>query len=866
MKRMFILSRSFFNRSFLQVVVAGLFLVFFIYFIRNEHIDITEIKLTLGKASPLWISAGLFITFIYLALQATLYIFSFKSIDVTIDFKSALILFLKRNFISTFLPAGSFTSLGFFSDELNKYKLQQIQIYYGSFLFALASMLSVVLISIPVIILLFLQHRLRSIEFYGVLLLTVLVVLFLYAGYGIIRKKGFAFILINRINPRLVTQITDLKNYGFRPAFFLKACVVSLLIEFAGVIHLYIALASVGLQPSWEVSVIGYAIMITILSVSPFFRGLGAIEVSVVYVLTLYGYPPLLTTSVTLLFRFFEFWLPFVISISAFLLNRGNLLLRVFPAIFLLLLGGVNIFSALTPAIPERLHLLRDFMPLSVMEFSNMAVLLMGVAMVISSAFLLTGAKNAWRMALSISSISLILHLTKAFDYEEALVALLSIGILWHTRKAYFVKYNVTFQLKSLQKVMLLIIALFTYSVAGFYFLQVRHLDFDFTLTDSFNAGVKSIVLMTSDLHPLTRTGHFFIYSVQMNSILLMLYGLVLLYRATKTKSPVSDDDFETAAKLLTQHGRSSMDYFKLYPDKQIFFNEAKDAFLAYSESKHYAVVLESPVAATAALALQLLLAFEEFCSERGLRTFYYRVPEEDLHHYVSLKKQWILLGQEAIVNVVTFSLEGSAKKAMRNAVNKLEKAGYQFKIYPAPLKDGLVQQLKTVSNEWLHGRGHNEAGFSQGVFHGKEIKKCTVLTVENNESKILAFLNIVPGYKNGEATYDLIRQSNDSPNGALDYLTIKMIAFLKENKFRTLNMGLAPMAGIQGVNLNEQIMRFYKDHFKQASRLRGLFEYKNKFEPCWKNQYLVYDQTFDLVRFPAVLRNVSQVDGIPGI
>jgi phosphatidylglycerol lysyltransferase len=179
-------------------------------------------------------------------------------------------------------------------------------------------------------------------------------------------------------------------------------------------------------------------------------------------------------------------------------------------------------------------------------------------------------------------------------------------------------------------------------------------------------------------------------------------------------------------------------------------------------------------------------------------------------------------------------------------------------------LKDGLVQQLKTVSNEWLRDRGHGEAGFSQGFFYGKVIKKCTVLTVENSESKILAFLNIVPSYKNGEATYDLIRQSNDSPNGVLDYLMIKMIAFLKEDKFRTLNIGLAPLAGIHGINISEQIIRFYKDHFKEASRLKGLFEYKNKFEPHWENRYLVYDETFDLVRFPAVLKNVSRVDATP--
>ena len=114
------------------------------------------------------------------------------------------------------------------------------------------------------------------------------------------------------------------------------------------------------------------------------------------------------------------------------------------------------------------------------------------------------------------------------------------------------------------------------------------------------------------------------------------MYGLVLLYRISKNKTVEQDDGAETATAILSRYGRSSVDYFKLYPDKQLFFNKSKDAFLAFSESKHYAVVLENPVAADPASATQLLIAFEDYCSERGLRTFYYRVTEEDLPMYSS--------------------------------------------------------------------------------------------------------------------------------------------------------------------------------------------------------------------------------------
>ena len=859
MKRMFRLSKSFFNRSFLRLVVAALFLGFLVYFIRNEHLDLTHISSTLSKANPVWIIVGVGVTLLYLLLQGVLYVYSFKSIGVDIRLKSALRLFLKRNFVGTFLPAGTFTSLAFFNDELESYKLPKAKIHYGSFLFALASLISIVLIAIPALAILLFHHQLRSSELYGIIFLLCLIALTIYASYSLTKQTGILFTIINRISPEFVSQVVELGNQNFRLPAFIKACLISVAIEVAGVFHLYIALAALGFQPSLEASMIGYVIMIIILSISPFLRGLGAVEVSVTYVLTLYGYPSVIAASVTLLFRFFEFWLPFFVSASIFLIRKGNLLLRVFPAFFILLLGTVNIISALTPALPERLKLLQDFIPFSITELSNIAVLLMGIILIVSSGFLLTGARSAWRVAMIIGSLSLFGHLTKAFDYEEAIAALTTLSVLWYTRRAYFIKYDFTFNVKAAQQITVIFSALFLYSLAGFYLLHARHLDFNFNWTESLQASIKTMAFMTDKLAPQTKTGLFFIYSIQLGSALLLLYGMFLLYMVSK-KETVEVEDRTEALSLLERYGNSSMDYFKLYPDKQLFFNDVNDSFLAYAESKHYAVVLENPVARDADSKARLIQSFEHYCSERGLRTFYYRVTEDDLPAYLSLKKKAIKLGQEAIVDVTTFSLEGAEKKSMRNAIRKIEHGGYHFNAYYPPLKDGLIQQLSAVSNDWLSQRGHSEAGFSQGIFKASELKKCAVLTVESNDSKILAFINVVPSYKKGEGTYDLIRQTSDSPNGVLDYLVVKMIEYFKDNDYKTLNLGLAPLAGMEDNNLNEQIITFYKKNFKQASRLKGLFDYKSKFEPRWENRYLIYDQAFDLVRFPMVLSSVSKV------
>ena len=175
-------------------------------------------------------------------------------------------------------------------------------------------------------------------------------------------------------------------------------------------------------------------------AISPFLRGMGAVEFTLTLVLIKFGISEINAVSVSLLYRIFEFWLPLIVGGLSFFYKKDNLLLRIFPAMFTLLLGFVNIFSVLTPAIESRLRTVSNFLPVEAIHLSNFSVIIGGIILIILSAFLVRGLKSAWWLTVVICAVSIIGHLTKAIDYEEAIINAILIGLLIYTRKNYIIK------------------------------------------------------------------------------------------------------------------------------------------------------------------------------------------------------------------------------------------------------------------------------------------------------------------------------------------------------------------------------------------------------------------------------------------
>jgi len=829
-----------------------------IWFIKHEHTELADVSHLLFTANWKFVIVGITLTVVYICLQGMMYVASFASIRHRISLVSAVVLFLKRNLISIFLPAGGISSLAFFTGEIEKKGITKSQIHFASTVYGFVGILSVIVVAIPIFIYSLLAGGLGSGEWIAFLTALSLIVV-IYFLYRSIIKKGIFYRWLVKSFSFIEVFSVEIRNNSISKKQFFITLFYSILIEFAGIAHLYVAMLALGYTPSLFAAFLGYIISVIFLIVSPFLRGLGAIEVSMTFLLVRMGYANIEAVTITLLYRFFEFWLPLFAGIVSFLLKINKLLMRIIPALLLLSLGIINIVSVLTPAISERIHWLKDFLPVDAIIVSNYFVLGLGLFLMVTASFMLKGLKIAWWFAFFLSFVSMIGNLTKAVDYEEAIAAFMVMVVLIFTKKDYYVKNNPRLRTVGIQTAVLSMLAVMVYSVIGFYYLDKKHFNIDFSLAQSIQYGFENYFLVgSSDLIPADHFARKFILSINVSGFLTLGFLIYTLIRPYFVKDFPSAEELERPRKLISQYGHSCLDYFKIYRDKMIFEPENMNAFISYRPAGNFAVVLENPVAENREQMKECISQFDLFCFEIGFKSIYYRVPECDLPIYKSLKKKVMFLGQEGLVDLVAFSLEGGSKKSIRNALSKVKDRGYKSNIHTPPIKDGLLQKIKSVSDEWLEDNDRSEIIFSQGMFNWDELKQQTLITVENSEEKIVAFLNIIPDYAPGEGTYDLVRKTCDAPNGVMDFLIVELFNHLKSEGYLYANMGFAPMSGLNDPHtFKEKSMKFAYEKIRGFSQYKGLREYKEKFVTVWINKYLIYEHDYDLIQIPGALTKV---------
>ena len=121
----------------------------------------------------------------------------------------ALRMFLKRNLLSVFLPAGGFSSLAFFTGEVESRGASKSQIHLASTFFAFFSILSVVVVAFPVFGFALIRYKLGKIVIIAFLFLIILIASFFIILYSLARK-GKAYKWLSRIRPSIGITLDEM--------------------------------------------------------------------------------------------------------------------------------------------------------------------------------------------------------------------------------------------------------------------------------------------------------------------------------------------------------------------------------------------------------------------------------------------------------------------------------------------------------------------------------------------------------------------------------------------------------------------------------------------------------------------------------
>lgn len=339
-----------------------------------------------------------------------------------------------------------------------------------------------------------------------------------------------------------------------------------------------------------------------------------------------------------------------------------------------------------------------------------------------------------------------------------------------------------------------------------------------------------------------------------------MGYAAWYLFRPVSYRLRTQSADRTRAAEILREHGRATLDYYKVQDDKSLFFSPTGRSFLAYRVAGAFAVVLGDPVGPRTDLP-GTLIAFCDLCTHNDWGFALYQTSPDFLPVYRSLGFKTLKLGDDAQVDLRMFDVRNSSK-GVRSGIKKIERLGIRAEWREPPHDQETIRQLTRVAEEWQRIPGRRERHFALGRFDPAQIQGTPALLAIDPRNTVVAFITSVPSYRRGEATLDLMRRGPDAPNGVMDFLIVKLIERNRAAGFETMSLGMVPMNGFSESERASPEERLIHDSFQRLGfvfSFKGLRAYKAKFATGWEPRYVIYRTELDLPRLGVAFARISE-------
>jgi len=476
------------------------------------------------------------------------------------------------------------------------------------------------------------------------------------------------------------------------------------------------------------------------------------------------------------------------------------------------LAGLVNVISALTPELADRIRDLRALAPASEVMLAQNLALPVGLALLLAAPYLGLRRRGALWTAVGLLAALGVLDLIKGLDVEEALVSFAIAGALVRWRAAFWVRPEAGHASYAAPRVALVGLAALAVGVALW------------MLGVSWGAE---------------------------EAIGAVPFAAVLWIAFRRPEAPETDEHRSEVERVVRAHGTCTLSFFKLRDDLDHVFSPSRAAVLSYRVEGGVLLIAGDPVGPEEEIA-GLLTQACAIAEAAGLRVGVVGASESFAHLCAGAGLRSMYIGDEAVVETAGFSLEGKKIKKVRQAVMRVERHGYTVELRRHhELDTDTIAELERVSACWRDGQP--ERGFSMALdhMHGDHLGDSWVVIARDAEGVVRGFLHYVPTYGRPAASLSFMRRERDTPNGVIDFLVVRSIGLLRDEGIEELSLNFAAFARLlrEPGNLAERVLAWVVTLANPFFQIESLYRFNRKFHPRWEPRYLLYEGRFGLPR-----------------
>jgi lysyl-tRNA synthetase class 2 len=520
------------------------------------------------------------------------------------------------------------------------------------------------------------------------------------------------------------------------------------------------------------------------------------------------------------------------------------------------LVGAIGIASALTPSLPRRLGLVEGLIDPEAVHLAAGTTALLGFVLLLLGRGIARRRHAAYVAAVALLAVSAVTHLVKGFDVEETMLTVAVAVLLVRGRAAFVVPTPAG----RVRRITLLIAGLAVVDlVVGFVAVLLGG-------GGRFRVPVRPGRLLLDAVRLLggaDSSAHFHGVGHLVPLMLVLLgfasAGAVLLVALAPTPPRDVDGGQTVSPQLANRPDGDTLDPFFRRADKQHVWSPDRRAVLGYRVVAGVGLASGDPVGAPDAFP-EAVRAFVAHCDRHGWRPALLGVRGDRVPMYIAAGLRAEYLGDEAIVEVAGFSLDGRAMRGVRQAVNRTRTHGITTEfILEGDLGDALRDELRGIA---ACGRaGAPERGFSMALdgLLSKRDADCLVVIARDDAGAPFAFQRYVPCRGGLGLSLDAMRRDRDRaidvPNGVNERLIVDTIDWACTHHVAVVSLnfafGRALVDDAAAVTGPRRAQGWCLRKLGPWFQIESLLRFNAKFAPIWVPRYLVYRAIGDLPAGP---------------